>query len=262
MSTSWSLVLAFDQNYVLPAAVCLRSIDTNTVNPPTAVFVVAEGISSEDVDLIGRQFPNAPVKVVPTSSPLTKFGNIADTAHATPAQFLKCMAPRLLDDAEDRLIYIDVDTLVLGDLGELAQTDIGDNIAGFVEDRFVTDNVLDPGDHPYYNAGLFVADRDKWNADRITEDILATITEHADILQYGDQDALNKSLKGAIFPLAGRWNYMLSEREKADPAKHISKRADEVSVLHFCGPVKPWRTKFAHPYLRDVYDKYLTAIRH
>jgi lipopolysaccharide biosynthesis glycosyltransferase len=257
MSTPWSLVLAFDRNYVLPTAVCLRSIDANVRNAPSAVYIVAEGLTPDDEQLIRRQFTSAPVKIVPAHSPLTKFGNIADTAHATPAQFLKCMAPRMLDDAENRLVYIDVDTLVLGDLGELAATDLGGNIAGFVQDRFVTSNVLAPGDHPYYNAGLFVTDRDKWNTNRITEDILATITEHADILQYGDQDALNKSLQGTILPLDARWNHMLSEREKTDPAKHIS---EEVSVLHFCGPVKPWKTALAHPYLRDVYAEYLTGV--
>jgi lipopolysaccharide biosynthesis glycosyltransferase len=260
MYRQWSLVLAFDRHYVLPAAVCLRSIDTHAEHPPAEVYIVAEDVSPADAALLARQVVKAPVTVVPAASPLTSFGAHADAAHATPAQFLKCLAPKLLQGAEDRLVYIDADTLVLDDLGQLAQTDLGGNIAGFVPDRFVTSNVIDPGEHPYYNAGLFVTDRSAWNANRITEDILATITEHADRLAYGDQDALNKSLRGAVQPLAGRWNYMLSEREKVDPGRHISRRVDDVSILHFCGPVKPWRTRLGHPYLRKLYDTYLTAV--
>jgi lipopolysaccharide biosynthesis glycosyltransferase len=261
VSLPWSLVVAFDRNYVLPAAVCLRSIAAHLGQPPSAVHVVAEGLSTDDADLLERQFPPAPVRIVAADSPLTAFGAHADAAHATPAQFLKCLAPRILDDAENRLLYIDVDTVVLDDLSRPAQTDLGDSIAGFVQDRFVTSNVLDPGDHPYYNAGLFVTDRTRWNANGITEDILATISARAGILRYGDQDALNKSLRGAILALDGRWNYMLSEREKVDPAKRISERTEDVAVLHFCGPIKPWKTPPTHPYLREVYDRYLAEVR-
>ena len=261
MTAPWSLVLAFDRNYVLPAAVCLRSAQAHVVDPPESVFVVAEGLVAADEELLVRQFPSAKVHVVATNSPLTEFGNCADTAHATPAQFLKCLAPRILDNAADRMIYLDVDTLVLGDLGELARTEIGENIAGFVVDRFVTRNVIDPGDHPYYNAGMFVTDRSTWNAHGVTEKILKIIDAQADELEYGDQDALNKALRGHIAPLPQRWNYLLSEREKEDPTKEISHRTDEVSVLHFCGPVKPWRTPLGHPYLRELYDTYAGAVR-
>jgi lipopolysaccharide biosynthesis glycosyltransferase len=260
MHRPWSLVLAFDRHYVLPAAVCLRSIDAHVEDPPADVYIVAEELLPQDAALLAGQVAKAPVTVIPATSPLTTFGAHADAAHATTAQFLKCLAPKLLRGAQDRLVYIDADTLVLGDLGRLAQTDFGGNIAGFVPDRFVTSNAIDPGDHPYFNAGLFVTDRSAWNANRITEDILATITAHADRLAYGDQDALNKALRGAIHPLAGRWNYMLSEREKVDPQRHISRRVEDVSILHFCGPVKPWRTRLGHPYLRDLYDTYLTAV--
>jgi lipopolysaccharide biosynthesis glycosyltransferase len=254
-------VVAFDQNYVLPAAVCLRSVAAHLGQPPTAVHVVAEGLSIDDAVLLKRQFPHAPVRIVAAESPITAFGAHADAAHATPAQFLKCLAPRILDEAENRLLYLDVDTVVLDDLSRLAQTDLDGSVAGFVRDRFVTSNVLDPGDHPYYNAGVFVTDRDRWNANRITEDIVATVSARAGILRYGDQDALNKSLRGAILPLDGRWNFMLSEREKVDPTKRISDRTEDVAVLHFCGPVKPWKTPPIHPYLREVYDRYLAAVR-
>jgi lipopolysaccharide biosynthesis glycosyltransferase len=258
MSSPWSLVVVSDGNYVLPTAVCLRSVDTHIEDPPTAVYVLAEDIPADGAELIERQFRSAPVRFVKVTSPLASFAVHEEAAHLTPAMFLKCVAPRLLDEAADVLVYLDSDTLVLGDLAQLAHTDIGDNTAGCVEDRYVTSNVLDPGARPYYNSGVILADRERWNAAGTTENIISLITQNADVLNYPDQDAINKVLRGAIFPLDRRWNHMVGETVKTDPAAPVSSRVEEATVLHYCGPIKPWRTKLSHPYLRDVYDKYLT----
>lgn len=260
MSLDWSLVLACDAGYALPTAVCLRSIDIHLSDPPTAVYILTDGVSHEDQRLIRGQFHSAPVEFVTAAGPLHSFSAHDEAAHVTPTMFLKCVAPQILTESANTLVYLDSDTLVLGDLSELARTAIGNRTVGMVIDRYVSDNVIDPGPHPYYNSGVILVDRARWNETQITEKVLDEISARADVLHYPDQDALNKVLRGTICTLDKRWNYMVGETVKNDPTTVISCRPEESAVLHLCGPTKPWRTKLAQAQLQAVYDQYLALL--
>ena len=254
-------MVACDAHYALPTAVCLRSIDTHLGHPPTAVYVLTDGLSREDELLIEGQFRSAPVEFVSAHIPLPSFSAHDEAAHLTPAMFLKCVAPQILTESADILVYLDSDTLVLGDLAQLAHTPIGDRIAGCVRDRYVTNNVIEPGPHPYFNSGVMLIDRGKWNTNMVTENVLSEISTNAQALNYPDQDVLNKVLRGMIFALDKRWNYMVGESVKNDPKKLLTCPPEEMMVLHLCGPTKPWRTRLAQPELRSAYDRYLDLVR-
>jgi lipopolysaccharide biosynthesis glycosyltransferase len=256
----WALVVVCDAQYALPTAVCLRSVDVHLDHPPEAVYVLGEEISAADRRLLTAQVRKAPVRMLSATSPLASFGSHAEAAHITPAMFLKCLAPRLIEDAPNRLVYLDSDTLVRTSLSRLGQASLDGCAAGLARDRYVRANVIDPGPFPYFNSGVMAIDVDRWNELRVTESVLAEVRERGSELHYPDQDALNKALRGNIFALDKRWNYMVGETVKTDPAAHVSLAEGDPAVLHFCGPVKPWNVTLPHPRLRAEYDKYLALL--
>ncbi len=257
-NSDWALVLVCDARYALPTAVCLRSVSDNLANPPKMIHILGENISPSDRELIGRQIRGIPVDFRTVTSPLLSFAAHADAAHVSSAMFLKCLAPQVVDDSVEKLIYLDSDTLVRADLSELAHLDLGGHTAGLVPDRYVSENVIDPGEHAYFNSGVMLVDSGRWNEAMVTESLLAEAAKLADNLRFPDQDVLNKILRGSIRPLDKRWNYMVGETVKNDPR---GTAGADAAVIHYCGPTKPWNVTLPNALLQAEYDKYLAAVR-
>src|ERR1700754_1405959 len=95
---------------------------------------------------------------------------------------------------------MDVDTLVLGDLGELFTLDLGGRVlAAAIEPSDPTlgsprglehhAEVGLPPDLPYFNAGVLVIDLDRWRADEVGVRAVEHVRRWAP--DRMDQDALN-----------------------------------------------------------------------
>jgi lipopolysaccharide biosynthesis glycosyltransferase len=196
-----------------------------------------------------------------------------DTPRAAPfeakpgnATWWRLLLPELLRDV-DRVVYIDSDMLVLGDLTPLATLDLGGNLAAATIDwygavktlkganigqarRPVSDYfegvhaLTDQNRANYFNAGFMVLDLKamrETGADRQLID-LAT-TKHRE-LPYLDQSVLNLVLAGRIKYLPFAYNMFASRRWRGGRLK-FKYRGDFIRgarhpvILHFAG-TKPW----------------------
>ena len=137
----------------------------------------------------------------------------------------------------DKGIYVDSDTILMGDIGELYDIDLGDNaIAGRVDPKvamvpeFVryVEKALDVPYTDYINSGVLLMDLKKLRKLHYVSQMTDLIKEDADLVAP-DQDYLNVILKGHIMKLDKVWNL---QPEGEDPAG--------AKLLHFNLSKKPW----------------------
>lgn len=248
------LVLAFDENLTWPAAVYLQSVLDNA-SGPVRLWVLSRGIPLAYEEWLSAAFPAVPMTFVPCDAvsyeteggPKRRFpGRI--TVSTMDRLFLPLLLPEVA-----RVVYMDVDTLVLGDVTELARTDL-DGHAVAVRDSNVTEasewasagrrlpmelatELRRSAGHAHgfggaaINAGVLVMDLDRMRKDDFTARYLG-LGE-----RYGlhDQDTMLLYLGPDRVHLPARWNALPVHEDVEDPA-----------VIHWASLTKPWEDELTH----------------
>lgn len=175
--------------------------------------------------------------------------------HVSSASFLRLVADTVVPPEVTRVVYLDIDVLVLDDIARIASIDLQGRSVGVVADPGVdprefasTYGLEGPG--LYFNAGVMVMDLEAIR----TRGGLARAREAAEggRFSYGDQDILNICFWGDALALAPRWNVQRNafyrERTPETPP----------AILHFTDDLKPWSSAEWHP---RAYD-YLVYLAH
>ena len=158
------------------------------------------------------------------------------------ATYYRLFIPELLPHL-DRVLYMDIDMVVLKNLDVLYYTEFEGNYLVAVPDlpmnhqlNYWGENLLGQFYNSYFNNGLLLMNLKLMRQNRHLEKLLKFIGENYHYFLYDDQDAFNIYYRGAVkyFPPTYNWtpfNYMIKDEEIAD-----------IAVMHFCGPeAKPWQ---------------------
>lgn len=181
--------------------------------------------------------------------------------------YYRLAAPLLLPDNLDRILYLDVDTVIINPLDPLYEMNFEGAwyIACTHTREFLTKlNHVRLGvkkDVPYVNTGVMVLNLPALRKNLRMEDIRAYADERMHTFILPDQDIIT-ALYGEQVKLADTMRYNLSDRiltfYNADPKnKKVDLewvRANAV-VIHYCGKNKPWRESYMG--VLDVFYKEL-----
>ncbi|WP_162917223.1 glycosyltransferase family 8 protein [Dongia deserti] len=175
----------------------------------------------------------------------------ATAGRISPASLIRLVAPELLAGRYDRLLYLDADTEIHGDLAPLFGLDLQGRVlaaaaAGRITERLAPAAVRKREEHfralgmtepfRYFNDGLMLIDVARWNAERIGERALDFIERNPTICLLPDEDALNAVLDGHILDLSPIWNFRGHLMELPCAAALAAP-----VVCHYDGPDKPWK---------------------
>ena len=140
----------------------------------------------------------------------------------------------------DKIVYLDCDIVVLGDISELYRMDLGDNILGVVTDQYVCNTKefrlyaekavgVDPD--TYFNAGVLVVSLEQFRKHEIEKKFIKLITEYDFDLLDPDQAYLNYLCFGKTSRLPNGWN-------KAPTATACEGKKN---IVHYALYKKPWQ---------------------
>lgn len=182
----------------------------------------------------------------------------------TAAMWYRIFLPELVD--AERVLYLDVDTIVADDLTPLWTIDLEGRPLGAVANVFQLNHVHRPADlglegtQSYFNSGVLLMDLNLIRRTGALRDVYRNACSRGSELEWPDQDALNLGFEGQWHRLHPRWNVMNSFRfpqsqDSFSPGEVAAARAHP-GIRHFEGPGdnKPW-----HPdCTRDNRELYLT----
>ena len=177
-----------------------------------------------------------------------------------------------------RMIYLDTDTVVTGDISRLfdlplegcalgAAPDVGVQILKHTKRAVfcgnmpynITDYVKQvlhlPGTDGYFNAGVLLLDLAACRELVTFEQVCRTL--HSNQLYYNDQDVLNILFHEHVKLLDVSWNYTNNiAMERRDPERQAIVAPylrDNYSIVHYISANKPWNAEVP---LGDVYHNY------
>ena len=273
-----SLVMAADDCGAMPLTVAAYSAIKNTQSYPVNLFILDGGIRSKSKPKITQSLPWDRVTIhwiQPMSPRLQKVrsrGN--DGGYPLPAYY-RLLLPQILPDDVKKVIYLDIDVIVLHDLGELWDVDLGnypflavqEPDGPYVIECFKRFNPhlkhLDfdkfgvTREHKYFNSGVMVINLERWRQDGVMEKALNFLDSYSP--RFADQDVLNVILAGQWGTLDPRWNQTPAFYRKHENNPYSAQVVDQVVrdpfIVHFTGRAKPWGFESSHP-RADLFSHY------
>jgi lipopolysaccharide biosynthesis glycosyltransferase len=257
------IVLCFDQHRTEQTPVLLESLVTNATGP-LRLWVLGRGLPEGYPDWLAAAFPSVPMTFLPCDH--IDYGSVKRIPdRITISTMDRLLLPHLLEDVA-RVIYLDIDTLVLGDVTELARLDLGgspiaardSNVSEFHEWRLAAKRLRGPVaselmrrmghrhgyGHAALNAGVLVLDLDRMRRDEFTATYLAWVE------RYGvhDQDVMLAYAGADRYVLDPRWNALPVLEDVVDPA-----------IIHWAKQDKPWLPGLT--FQRDLWQDYAERVR-
>lgn len=152
----------------------------------------------------------------------------------------------------DRMLYVDADMICLGSLKEIEQIDMSNWYVAASPDEESSirhkARLSMPPNAFYGCAGLMYFNLDNWRKHDVRQDCFAFFNDpkNKDIIQWGEQDVINKVCMGRIYPLSLKFNmfsHYYLHHGRAIPRQYIEdwqKYRNNPVIIHYIDAIKPW----------------------
>ena len=152
---------------------------------------------------------------------------------------------------EDKVLYLDSDLIVTGDLTDLFELDLGENYLGAARSCFSAGIG--------FNAGVLLINNKKWRAENIRQKLIdLTEKEHENVAE-GDQSILNMMFSDSYIQIDETYNYQIGFDRGAAEQGHawiLEKSINPLpKILHYISQDKPWN-QFSVGRLRENWWNY------
>ena len=254
-----NIVITIDRNYAQAAGVMLNSLAMNT-RSTLCVYVLHPDLNEADrlkINEVVAPYDHVRVQYVQMKN--TEFSDLKVSGHLSSVMYYKLRIASALPPSAEKVVYLDPDILVLSDIAELWDIDLGGSfLAGtpvFV--KKTREKIVKKGGG-YFRCGVMLLNLKVWRDESFEERAMGLASELSDYYKTApEQDILNVAADGNWTPLPVYWNKCPSCYQ----SNHIYPKADlkqakrGKGITHFPGPVKPWHYACSHPQ-RNLYLKY------
>lgn len=259
------IIYASDDNYFTYVAVSVSTLLKSNSQNPIEICYIHQDVTEEHLSLLseivekrGMEIELRQFDMPPVLEDLPAFA----ASKTTWAKFF--FASMFPDD--DRVLFLDPDTLVLDDLSELFKLDMGGNLIAGVPECLPAyhrrASKLSESD-VYINGGMVLCNLAQWRAEGFENRAVDRLHETKINLNY-DQGVINELCKGRVLRLDARF-CVLAEMFYLKSAERLSKRfgfkqyytqseineaVENPAIVHFTGflYLKPYSKNCTHPY--------------
>ena len=250
------VAISTDENYLPYVKVLINSIVASTKSGNLDILILNDGLTQEKEreflkDFKGQNGVSIRFLNIGKFVKQTALSRFEQKRYLSAAACYRLFLPDVLT-AYDKIIYLDVDTSVCRDLGDLYAVDLGDNLFSAVIDVVNSSSRPDYAEwargqgftewDTYVNTGVLLLNLEAFRKDRLLDRLLPIAVEASKY--FCDQDALNFVCKGRILTLDPRWNVQVG---KYCFKQQFAITKSEAYIWHFTGGQKTWNY-IAHPF--------------
>lgn len=268
------IVYCCNEKYMEIFAVSLVSLyENNREADHLNVYLIGDGLKEESIARINQLANHYGRKVefvsAENNNKLKELDIALPNVYSLDT-FRRLLIASYLPQSICKAIYIDCDTIVLGSIQELWETDLGEYSIGMVNDcanPSYRKSLGLKGKEIYYNAGVCVVNLEIWRKRNIEEQFLNFIIEHRGYVPIVDQGVINAVLDRQIRLLPLKYNvytawYAFTYMELCNlrrpfavyPEEEVRKACNNPIIVHFTNnfymPLRPWIKGSTHPFAK------------
>ena len=242
MNKEIPIFFSTDDNYIPYLDVAVSSlIDNASTAYSYRIIVLNTGLREDNIAKVMRnQRPGVSIEFVDISRELEYIkAHFKDVYHFSIVTYYRLFIASLFPQY-DKIVYLDCDLVVLGDISQLYNTPLGDNILAAAPEQYVQSTTqfrryarealgVDPDE--YVNAGVLVINLQAFRENKIEDQFVKMITQYNFDLLDPDQAYLNYLCRDKIHVLPNGWN-----KEPMDLPCEGGK-----NIVHYALYKKPWQ---------------------
>ncbi|WP_010249949.1 glycosyltransferase [Acetivibrio cellulolyticus] len=264
------IVSASDDRYVQHLGIMLTSLLMNTDSRESLEFFVIDGgLTDKNKEILASIVGKYGLKMHFLHLNPERYQSFKVMSYFGQVTFFRIFVTELFDPSVEKIIFLDCDMIIKGDIAELWETDVSGYYAAAGEDVGIENDGLFGTQHKrslgikrkskYFNAGVMVINMTMWRNHNIpgqTSDYLLT---HRNEIKFPDQDALNAVLCDKWKLLHPKWNQVatlqLFYKKKWVIRDDLLEAVHNPAIIHYSEPSKPWHYMNLHP-MKKEYLKY------
>lgn len=265
------IAFCLDNNYVPHCATVIMSIITNNREENISFHILSNDMSEANKQMLLHWIDNFSNKQI--------FIYDIDIKHLTHlpigesyiniSTYFRLLLPDYLKNL-GKVIYLDCDVIVNGNLKELWNIDISQYAIAGVRDRIndyirVYNRLEYNMQYGYINAGVLLINLNIWRQNKVFEQAFEIAKRMPLQLKNHDQDILNLLFHQNKLIIDFKYNlleyFLYSEDYLFLSKKYYHKIEMAIKkplIIHFCMPHKPWHKECINPF-RDQYIQYRKA---
>ena len=260
MKERYNILCATDDKYVPYCGIMLTSLFENNKELNFCIYILVEQLSNKSKNEFATlaRIYNQRIEIITVDSEKLKDCPIQSDDYVSIATYYRLLAPILLPQNVEKILYLDCDMIVDGNIEDLYNTDIENvAVATVLDEDYLNEAKYKRLEYlkstHYFNAGMLLINLSYWRKTDVMQRCLNYIKDKKEILTFHDQDTLNYILRDEKKELHTKYNLqtgLLYKNRKLE--QHIIKEIDEAVnspiIIHYTGLNKPWINDSNHPY--------------
>lgn len=259
-----NILIGCDITYAQFYGVMLTSLFMNNKESKFSIYLLTDETWTEKEtkkfeEICIKNDSSLHIKIVNTN--ILKY--FPKTEHISLPAYYRLQASYLLPNDIHKVLYLDGDIIVLGDIRPLWNLNInGYAFAGAEDMDSVTGECFErlgyDSKYGYFNAGVSLYNLDYWRENNLGEKLLDIIMTRPEKIKWMDQDAINMLLHKERFNIPLRYNFQVNHLStkywdlySSDYQKTIEEECQQAVIVHFNSPIKPWTYRYlGYPFFR------------
>lgn len=232
------------------------------------IHIVHDGMDAriiQELNQVAAPFPQVSLSFLQLPEEFRHLFQNGNKDRYSPLAYARLMAGSLFPQY-GRIVYLDADVLLAGDVAELYFSDLRGASVAAAGDGLALWSIEKGTMHPhleymgnylssplsYCNSGVLVLDLDQMRRRNLEHRLLQWLRSRPEPFPYPDQDILNIALHGDMTTLPPEWNFQFLSWTWDEEKTRLLRGTEFENVpsiscgrswklLHMVGPEKPWR---------------------
>lgn len=255
-----NIALCTDENFSIPALVCITSIFENNKNEDSHVYVLTDGLSENARNKFSKLAELYCHKIEIIDIDRHRFDGLTVSERYPISMYYRFLLPEMLS-SEKVVLYLDCDIIVRHSLKNVFSTNLDGYALGAVVSQSC-DWVKWANDYklatPFFNSGVLLMNLEYWREYNIFDKLVTWLANYKKELWLPDQSALNKVLEGKTIYLNYTYNFQERWTRNLEGSDMHFSKWDEISkigedpiIVHYCDAEKPWFFESKHKFKDD-----------
>ncbi|MBR3803936.1 MAG: 1-acyl-sn-glycerol-3-phosphate acyltransferase [Clostridia bacterium] len=235
---------ACDENFVKYAVVSIKSLIENACEENFyKIYILNSGISENAKNIVKElERDYATITFVNVCSLLEKSSNFPLRDYYSKTTYYRFYISELFPEY-DKVLYIDSDTVILSDVSNLYNIDIGENLVGACNEQVMiqtevygnyVESVLEIDRHNYFNAGVMIINAKEFRNQKVLNEFFSLLKIYPFVVTQ-DEDYLNVICKGKV--------HFLNQGYNVEVYGDIPVLEKDFKIIHYIMVSKPWHYK-------------------
>jgi lipopolysaccharide biosynthesis glycosyltransferase len=245
------IVFASDKGYVPHLATAIVSLIKNNKDLKFEISVINSDIRQSDWERINSLGKSGDHIFINLKIAGELFNGLVLSDHFTKAIYYRLLIPELI--RSDRVLYLDSDIVINGQIEELYKTDLDEvYLAAVEEPNFIRHEELGmtPGSK-YFNSGVLLMNLGMWRRDSIRDRVIEFIRNKPGVIKFPDQCGMNAVINGRWKSVHLKYNLQSAIYDFDEDylkniygLKELREAKTRPVIIHFTGSTKPWHDDY------------------